>query len=78
MEYIPNPFDVIPVSFHVATWMIWIPFGLFLLVYASISGVLYFHWISYGMKTKAILLTEFIFLVGTVFFLYLAFLGISL
>lgn len=77
MEYIPNPFQSIPFSIHYSPWMVWIPFGLFVAIYITISCVLYYHWVSYGMKAKGILLAEFLFPLGTAFFFYLAFLGIS-
>ena len=77
VQYLQDPFQSIPLSIHYSPWMVWIPFALFVAVYIAISVVLYYHWISYGMKAKGILLAEFIFPLGTAVFLYMAFVSIS-
>lgn len=46
------------VSFHLSPFVLWGVFGVFLTLYLIVSGVLFYHWRAFGMKTKSIVLAE--------------------
>ncbi len=58
---------------ELAPWMLWALFGLFLFGYGILSCILFYHWIVYGMKSKGILVAQFIFPLGSAFLIYMAF-----
>jgi hypothetical protein len=68
---------ILQFNISLAPWMIWAMFGLFLLGYAVMSGILFYHWIVYGMKSKGILFAQFIFPLGSAFLIYMAFFTLS-
>ena len=68
-----NLLDILQLEIHFASWMLWALFGLFVVGYFIMTVILYYHWIVYGMKSKGILVAQFIFPVGSAALLYLAF-----
>lgn len=58
-------------------WMVDVPFCIFLFVLLIYVCILYYHWVRYGMGSRGIIMTEFVFFVGLVVFLYTMFLGFS-
>ena len=68
---------ILQFNVNLAPWMLWAIFGLFLLGYGILSCILFYHWIVYGMKSRGILLAQFVFPLGSAFLLYLSFLTLS-
>ncbi len=68
---------ILQFNIHLAPWMPWALFGLFLFGYLILSGILFYHWIVYGMKSKGILLAQFIFPLGSAFLIYMSFFTLS-
>ncbi len=54
-------FPDINLSFFISTPVLKIILGLFFLAYFMVSVVLFYHWISYGMRSLGILATETLF-----------------
>ena len=59
--YVPD-FLKINISFLAGGTILWIIFILFFIVYVVIASVLLYHWHAYGMKGKAVLFAESLFI----------------
>lgn len=71
----PVAISSLSLSFH--PWMLTAIFVVFLVFYISLSAVLYYHWIKYGLGTRAMHIAEFVYALGSVVFLYTAVLGLG-
>lgn len=47
---------------EIPVFVIWIIFGLFMVIYTIVSGILIYHWRKYGMKTRPIIVAETIYI----------------
>ena len=50
-------------------------FLIFALVYSIVSGVIFYHWITYGMGSKTIVMAEILFVSVSVLLFILAFIA---
>jgi hypothetical protein len=49
------------ISFSLSKPLFWAIFVVFALLYAVVSGVLFYHWRKYGMKNSTIVFAEGLF-----------------
>lgn len=66
--YVPKVIPNIPnlsLNFFVNQSSMMVVFLIFLVVYLIISGVLFYHWNTYGMRSRAVTLAQLIFFAGS-------------
>jgi hypothetical protein len=49
-------------NFEIPPIAMWGIFGIFFLIFATISAVLIYHWRRYGMRNRSIVLAEVVYL----------------
>jgi hypothetical protein len=72
-----NLFSLINPNIHISKGVLGLILLLFLVVYGSISSVLFYHWRRYGMHSASVVFAELVFLLVSALFIYMAIIGIA-
>lgn len=75
--YTPPTLPNINLNILMTTPVLAIIFVLFLIIYIGITGVIIYHWSTYGMKSPGIILARTLYIVVSLSLFFTAFLGLT-
>jgi hypothetical protein len=60
---VPQSFPTIPLSVAINHSSLSAVLFFFFIFYALVSALLFYHWVSYGMKSLGVIVAEFLFVI---------------